>query len=406
MAKKSIGQFLAALRKANGMTQQEVADRLSVSNKAVSRWERDECAPDISLIPALSEMFSVTCDEILRGERIPKAEAPETPAPKVEKQLKALITGTLSTFKTKMWIALALSAAGILCMFGISYSLYHPLAGFYIMLLFEAAAFTVAITAVVRLRDKKQDNELLLNMDGSLLKRFNSTLGSLSYSAFFMMLAAVVLSVPLILNGDTVYSVINFDYYSRFLLLIAAVLMLVAAVTKKPYIAFVTAEPMAPFFTPKPSAVKRMSFIQIISLALASALLFASQYFQTDPTKPVSVIQTVLEYSGSALILLSIIVFIVYAIRYRKAGFPLFFTGIRNLLLIPAVIMLANSHQVFYTSTVENPTTAADWELMRYVVEELLWNAVAYVIIIFSAFALINGRMHENKREKKNQVDE
>ena len=70
MTKKSIGQFIAALRKANGMTQQEVADRLNVSNKAVSRWERDECAPDISVIPALAEMLGVTCDELLKGERI------------------------------------------------------------------------------------------------------------------------------------------------------------------------------------------------------------------------------------------------------------------------------------------------------------------------------------------------
>ena len=67
MTRNSMGQFMAALRKANGMTQQEVANRLSVSNKAVSRWERDECAPDITLIPAIAEMYGVTCDELLRG---------------------------------------------------------------------------------------------------------------------------------------------------------------------------------------------------------------------------------------------------------------------------------------------------------------------------------------------------
>ena len=75
MAKSSIGQFLAALRKANGMTQQEIADRLHVSNKAVSRWERDECAPDLSLIPALAEIFGVTCDELLKGQSNDPADA-------------------------------------------------------------------------------------------------------------------------------------------------------------------------------------------------------------------------------------------------------------------------------------------------------------------------------------------
>ena len=66
MARKSIGQFISALRKANGMTQKQLAERLNVSDKAVSRWERDECAPDLTLIPALAEIYDVTCDEILK----------------------------------------------------------------------------------------------------------------------------------------------------------------------------------------------------------------------------------------------------------------------------------------------------------------------------------------------------
>ena len=104
MEKKTIGQFIAALRKANGMTQQDVADRLNVSNKAISRWERDECAPDITLIPALAEMFGVTCDELLKGERITYTAHTEKSEPKVEKQLKALMNRTLSGFKTLIWI--------------------------------------------------------------------------------------------------------------------------------------------------------------------------------------------------------------------------------------------------------------------------------------------------------------
>ena len=100
MPKNSIGQFIAALRKANGMTQQEVAERLNVSNKAVSRWERDECAPDLSLIPAIAEMFGVTCDELLKGERILDVSPQEKKEPKVEKQIRNLINRTLSDFKT------------------------------------------------------------------------------------------------------------------------------------------------------------------------------------------------------------------------------------------------------------------------------------------------------------------
>lgn len=69
MEKKTIGALIAALRKANGMTQRELAEKLHVSDKSISRWERDESAPDLSMIPVLAELFGVTCDELLRGER-------------------------------------------------------------------------------------------------------------------------------------------------------------------------------------------------------------------------------------------------------------------------------------------------------------------------------------------------
>lgn len=69
MEKKTIGKFIAVLRKANGMTQKELGERLFVSDKTVSRWERDECEPELSLIPAIAEIFGVTADELLRGEK-------------------------------------------------------------------------------------------------------------------------------------------------------------------------------------------------------------------------------------------------------------------------------------------------------------------------------------------------
>ena len=74
MHRKTIGGFIAALRKANGMTQKELADRLSVSDKTVSRWERDDGTLDLSVIPVIAEIFGVTCDELLRGERTPPQE--------------------------------------------------------------------------------------------------------------------------------------------------------------------------------------------------------------------------------------------------------------------------------------------------------------------------------------------
>ena len=64
------GSYLAALRKNAGMTQQEVADRLGVSNKTISKWESGGGFPDIAILPALAELYGVTADDILAGETV------------------------------------------------------------------------------------------------------------------------------------------------------------------------------------------------------------------------------------------------------------------------------------------------------------------------------------------------
>ena len=69
------GSYLAALRKNAGMTQQEAADRLGVSNKTVSKWESGGGFPDIAILPALAELYGVTADDILAGETIRRAAA-------------------------------------------------------------------------------------------------------------------------------------------------------------------------------------------------------------------------------------------------------------------------------------------------------------------------------------------
>ena len=68
--KMTLGQYISHHRKLNGMTQKDLAERLNVSDKAISRWERDENAPDIHLLPVIADIFGVTCDEILRGGEV------------------------------------------------------------------------------------------------------------------------------------------------------------------------------------------------------------------------------------------------------------------------------------------------------------------------------------------------
>ena len=114
MEKKSMGTFLAALRKASGMTQKQLADQLNVSDKAVSRWERDENAPDLSLIPVIAEIFGITSDELLRGERAIPGESPERAAIKKEKQIHRILDKTLTTYKIQCAISIALAVLGLI----------------------------------------------------------------------------------------------------------------------------------------------------------------------------------------------------------------------------------------------------------------------------------------------------
>ncbi len=73
MAKQTAGEFLAMLRKAHGYTQSEIAEKLNISDRTLSSWETDRTMPDLLLLPALADLYGVTVDEILRGERAEKS---------------------------------------------------------------------------------------------------------------------------------------------------------------------------------------------------------------------------------------------------------------------------------------------------------------------------------------------
>lgn len=71
---KQIGKKITNLRKANNMTQMELADKLDISFQAVSNWERGNTMPDISKLPELAEIFHISVDTLLNG-KAPLVEA-------------------------------------------------------------------------------------------------------------------------------------------------------------------------------------------------------------------------------------------------------------------------------------------------------------------------------------------
>lgn len=164
MDKKTMGSFLAALRKAKGMTQQEVADRLNVSNKTVSKWERDEGCPEIMMLPLIAELYSVTVDEILRGERITKEEKTEIKDTKSEKQIKYLIDRATTKFKNLSIVSVVLGVAGVLLAYTIGDMLYDfkfLWVGLLIALLLASASVIVIAIAVNNLLSGINDEEII-----------------------------------------------------------------------------------------------------------------------------------------------------------------------------------------------------------------------------------------------------
>ena len=78
MDPKKTGTIILDARKKLNMTQKDLADKLYVSDKAVSKWERGLCFPDISVLIPLTEILNISLYDLLRGEKMNKKEVEET----------------------------------------------------------------------------------------------------------------------------------------------------------------------------------------------------------------------------------------------------------------------------------------------------------------------------------------
>lgn len=74
MNQETIGKFISELRKEKNMTQQELADKLGVTDRAVSHWENGRRLPDYSILKDLSNELGVSINEILAGKKLNSKE--------------------------------------------------------------------------------------------------------------------------------------------------------------------------------------------------------------------------------------------------------------------------------------------------------------------------------------------
>ena len=92
-----IGKFIAELRKEQGLTQEQFGKKLGVTNKTVSRWETGSYLPSVDALLCMSEMFSISINEILSGERLNKEEYQK----RAEENIKSVLSVSAFTLKER-----------------------------------------------------------------------------------------------------------------------------------------------------------------------------------------------------------------------------------------------------------------------------------------------------------------
>ena len=123
MQKEQFGILLTTLRKKNGISQKEMAERLSVSTSAVSKWEHGKNLPDMTMLGSIAETLQVSCDELLNPEKTlerltnpepQKGETEETDGEPPKKKNSRIV-------KVAVLVGIPVIVAGLLLGYGIKH---------------------------------------------------------------------------------------------------------------------------------------------------------------------------------------------------------------------------------------------------------------------------------------------
>ena len=197
MEKKTIGSFIAALRRANGLTQRQLAEKLCVSDKAVSRWERDEALPDLSIIPELADIFGVTADEILRGERRNPEASTAPVSDKGERLRKRLLAKKKQNYTIFTTISVGLSVIGLIAAMLINFCGMMSQTGFFVGTAFFAVSIILQLIAIIS-SSSDLDEEMVT--EDERINR-NEYVFKLATSSFMVTFLIFMFCLPLTIVG-------------------------------------------------------------------------------------------------------------------------------------------------------------------------------------------------------------
>lgn len=177
------GNFLVSLRKEKNITQQQLADILQVSVKAVSKWECGEGYPSLQSLKDLSDFYGVTVDEIINGERN-KTEAKEPVNTSIQiKEKKPL------NFPILRSISLVITGLGIMLYFIIIYCAYSTAGGLICILFTTLIGLVLSLIELKHYKDRKNSIIALFNYEFIIIGI------ALSFISFCFSLATLTVTV-------------------------------------------------------------------------------------------------------------------------------------------------------------------------------------------------------------------
>lgn len=136
MKKRTLGMMISSLRKEKGMTQLQLAEKMGVTDKAVSKWERDLSMPDLNSIPKLAEIFEISVDDLMQMKTDTK-----------ENRSQNKVDGIMDTVLKGIGIAM-----------GIAVTVLSILGELEVNTAFVMLGIGLASVSISLLKDKKENN--------------------------------------------------------------------------------------------------------------------------------------------------------------------------------------------------------------------------------------------------------
>lgn len=112
-----IGEFIAELRKEKNLTQAQLAEKLLITDRAVSKWERGKSLPDASIMIELCEILGISVNELLCGEKI-SMENKNEKNEQILLEMAREVEQKNKTIWTTMWVIMGVCIVGLLCGLG------------------------------------------------------------------------------------------------------------------------------------------------------------------------------------------------------------------------------------------------------------------------------------------------